>query len=145
MSNTFIMCIHHGVAACAVHLHVIHDVTPRTSVSTMSKSSKDKLSARTHNEEYCPVAMHNPLTSYEPNQLDNFDYSKIFQDESVDIDTEPRTCVTRDSTMRTSEKRSLHHCSVRSEKNQRNGDKLITLLKKVCCQLSPFLCVTQER
>ena len=38
------------------------------------------------------MAIHNPLTSYEPNQLDNFDYSQtsaaIFQDESVDIDTE---------------------------------------------------------
>ena len=48
-------------------------------------------------EEYRPVAIHNPLTGYEPNQLDNhfdnFDYSEtssaIFQDESVDIDTEP--------------------------------------------------------
>ena len=40
--------------------------------------------------------------------------------------------------MRLSEKRYLHHCSLRSEKNQRTGDKLITLMKKVCCQLSPF-------
>ena len=47
--------------------------------------------------------------------------------------------------MRPSGKRSLHHCSFRSEKNQRTEDKLITLMKKVCCQLSPFLCVTQER
>ena len=30
-----------------------------------------------------------------------------------------------------SEKRYLHHCSCRSEKNQRTGDKLITLMKKV--------------
>ena len=33
------------------------------------------------------VAIHNPLTGYEPNQLDNFDYSEasaaIFQDESA--------------------------------------------------------------
>ena len=43
------------------------------------------------------MAVYNPLTGYEPNQLDNqldnFDYSEItqmiFQDESVDIDTEP--------------------------------------------------------
>ena len=42
------------------------------------------------------IAIHNPLTGYEPNQLDNqldnFDYSEtsaaIFQNESVDIDTE---------------------------------------------------------
>ena len=30
----------------------------------------------------------------------------------------PRTCLTRNSTMRPSEKRYLHHCSFRSEKNQ---------------------------
>ena len=39
------------------------------------------------------MAMHNILTGYEPNILDNFDYSEtsaaIFQDESVDKDTEP--------------------------------------------------------
>ena len=54
-------------------------------------------------------------------------------------------CLTRNSTMRPSAERSLHHCSFRSEKNRRTEDKLITLMKKVCCQLSPFLCVTQER
>ena len=43
------------------------------------------------------------------------------------------------------EKRSLHHCSLRSEKNQRAVDKHITLLKKVCCQVSPCLSVMQER
>ena len=50
----------------------------------------------------------------------------------------PGTCVTRNSTMRLSEKRYLHHCSFTSEKNQRTGDKLVTLMKKVFCQLSPF-------
>ena len=39
------------------------------------------------------MAIYNLPTGYEPNQLDNFDYSEtytaIFQDESVDIDTEP--------------------------------------------------------
>ena len=38
------------------------------------------------------MAIHNPLTGYEPKQLDNSDYSEtsaaIFQNESVDIDTE---------------------------------------------------------
>ena len=38
------------------------------------------------------MAIHNPVTGYEPNLLDNFDYSEasaaIFQDESGDIDTE---------------------------------------------------------
>ena len=49
-----------------------------------------------------------------------------------------RTRVMPKSTVRPSEKRYLHHCTFRSEKNQRTGDKLITLMKKVCCQLSPF-------
>ena len=44
--------------------------------------------------------------------------------------------------MRPSEKRYLHHCSIRSEKNQRTGDKFTTLMKKVCCQLSPFFAHT---
>ena len=57
----------------------------------------------------------------------------------------PRTCLTRNSTTRPSAERSLRHCSFTSEKNQRTEDKLITLFKKVCCQLSPFLCVMQER
>ena len=39
------------------------------------------------------MANFNPLTGYEPNAIDNFDYSEtsamIFQDESGDIDTEP--------------------------------------------------------
>ena len=52
--------------------------------------------------------------------------------------------MTRNSTMRPSGKRYLHHCSFRSEKNQRTEDKLITLMRKVCCQLSPFS-HTQER
>ena len=56
-----------------------------------------------------------------------------------------RTRAMPNSTMRPSEKRHLHHCSFRSEKNQLTRDKLITLMKKVCFQLSPFLCVTQER
>ena len=66
----------------------------------LSRSTSIKPNAHPQNEEYeeyCPVAIYNPLTSYEPNQLnnqlDNFDYSEtsaaIFQDESVDIDTEP--------------------------------------------------------
>ena len=57
----------------------------------------------------------------------------------------PRTCLTRNLTTRPSAERSLHHCSCRSEKNQRTEDMLITLLKKVCCQLSLFLCVVLER
>ena len=37
-----------------------------------------------------------------------------------------------------SAERYLQHCLFKSEKSQRTGDKLITLMKKVCCQLSLF-------
>ena len=58
----------------------------------MTRTPSIKPKAHPQNEEYCPVAIYKPLTGYEPNQLDNFDYSEasaaILQDESVDIDTE---------------------------------------------------------
>ena len=45
------------------------------------------------NEECCLVAHTTSSTSYEPNVIDNFDYSEtytaIFQNDSVDMDTEP--------------------------------------------------------
>ena len=37
-----------------------------------------------------------------------------------------------------SEQRCVHHCSLGSEENQRPWDKLVTLMKKVCYQLTPF-------
>ena len=59
----------------------------------MSSPPRVKTTALTHDEEYCPVAIYNPLTSYEPKLLDNFHYSEttemIFQEESGDKDTEP--------------------------------------------------------
>ena len=65
----------------------------RTPSSTMPSPPRVKTTALTHNEEYCTVAIYNPLTGYEPKLLDNFDHSEtsamIFQDESDDIDTEP--------------------------------------------------------
>ena len=48
----------------------------------------------------------------------------------------PRTCITQRSVTTPSAERSLHHCSRRSEKNQLAVDKLITLLKKVWCQVN---------
>ena len=63
------------------------------SSSMWSEPPSNKSPVHPQNEEYSPVAIQNPLTSYERKQLDNFDYSEtytaIFQNESVDIDTEP--------------------------------------------------------
>ena len=61
-------------------------------LTTMSSPPSMKPKAHWPNEEYSSVAVYNPLTGYEPNQLDGFDCSEasaaIFQDESVGIDTE---------------------------------------------------------
>ena len=58
-----------------------------------SRTPSIKPKAHPPNEEYCTVAIHNPLTGYEPKLLDDFHHSEtsamIFQDESGDIDTEP--------------------------------------------------------
>ena len=43
-----------------------------------------------------------------------------------------------------SAERSLHHCSLRSEKIQRAVDELITLVTKVCCQVSRCLSVIEQ-
>ena len=59
----------------------------------------------------------------------------------VNPSTLTRNCRTRsmrNSTISSSEKRYLHYCSIRSEKNQRTWEKLIILMKKVCYQLSLF-------
>ena len=91
--------------------------------SSMSSPPRVQTTALTHNEEYCPVAIYNPLTGYEPKLLDNFDYSetsaKIFQYESRDIDTEPSYWCDAELDDEIIGKRYLHHCSFRSEKNQR--------------------------
>ena len=97
-----------------------------------------------------PLATNTPLTCYEPNIPDHFHYSEttemIFQEQSSDKSTEPFVLVWRGSRRR-DHWQSAIFTTVHSggEKIQRAVDKLITLLKKVCCQLSPFLCVMQER
>ena len=64
-----------------------------SSSSMWSELPSNKSPVHPQNEEYGPVAIYYPLTGHEPNQLDIFDYSEtytaIFQNESVDIDTEP--------------------------------------------------------
>ena len=62
----------------------------------------------------------------------------IFQYESGDIDAEPSRAM-RNSTMTLSEKRYLHHCSLRSVKNQRNWDKLTTPSKESLLPTQSFL------
>ena len=69
-----------------------------SSSSSTSSTSQVTLPINKHcdepqNEEYGSVAKTTSSTGYEPNVNDNFDYSEtytaIFQNESVDVDTEP--------------------------------------------------------
>ena len=65
--------------------------------SSMSTPLRVKTVALPQNEEYCPVAIYNPFTSYEPNVLDDFDNSEtsamILQDVIPATRTwSPRTC-----------------------------------------------------
>ena len=108
--------------------------------SSMWSTSGQLATGTPPTEESGPLAENTPLSGYEPKLPDDFHYSETTE---IFFRTNPatrcpRTCLTRNSTTRPSGKRSLHHCSFRSEKNQRTVDKLITLLKKVCCQLIPL-------
>ena len=99
------------------------------------------------NEELGTLAENNPLTGYEPNFIDNYQISEtteIFIQESP-ATAGPEICMTWRSMTTPSVECSLHHCSLRSEKNQRAVDKLITLLKNICCQVSRCLSVMYER
>ena len=67
------------------------------------------------------MTTYNPLTGYEPNVFDNFDYSEtsamIFQEESGDKDTEPSYLC--DAGLFDEIFRYLHRCSIRIDENQR--------------------------
>ena len=69
----------------------------------------------------------------------------IFQEESGDINTEPSYLCDAELDDETIGKALSSLLFFRSEKNQWTEDKLITLLKKFCCQPSPCLSVMQER
>ena len=91
------------------------------SSSMWSEPPSTRTPEHPQNEEYGLV---NPLTGYEPTQLDNFDYSETCTAISSRMNPSTwtrnrRTRSMRNSTMNLSEKRFLHHCSLRSKKNQR--------------------------
>ena len=112
-----------------------------STLSPKSTAPREITAAPSHNEEYCTMAIYHRLTGYEPNVFDDFHYSEnsamIFQDASGDIDTEPSYLCDAELDDETIGK-ALFSPLFRSEKNQRTVGKLITLMKKVCCQLSPF-------
>ena len=70
-----------------------------------------------------------PLTCYEQDEFTS-QRLLIYSSRSPPATAGPRTCMTRRSVTAPSGERSLHHCSLRSEKNQRAADKLTTLLEQ---------------
>ena len=128
---------------CRTRIHLssscLHMSVPPSSLSSLSSTSTSQVTLPINkhcddpqNEEYGSVVKTTSSTGYEPNVIDNSDYSEtlaaIFQNGSVDADTEPSFSFDAELD---DELRYLHHCSLRSEKNQRTWDKLITLMKKV--------------
>ena len=127
--------------------------TPLTLLSSSSTTSSTIISHITlpinkpcaqdpQNEEYGSVAKTTSSTGYEPNVIDNFDYSEtytaIFQNESVDVDTEPSYSFDAELNDELIRKALSSPLFTQNEKIQQTWDKLITLMKKVCYQLSPF-------
>ena len=88
----------------------------------MWMSSKQDPLCTPPTEESGPLANNATLTGYEPNFFDDYHYSEtteIFLQEQSS-DTRPSyLCMTRRLVTTPSAERSLHHCSLRSEKNQR--------------------------
>ena len=84
----------HSSSTSCLHL----SIPSLSSYSSTSSTLQTTLPIYKHlddpqNEECGPVAKTTSSTGYEPNVIDNVDYSEtfttIFQNESVDIDTEP--------------------------------------------------------
>ena len=86
------------------------------------------------NEEVGTLAQNNPLTGYNPNVIDNYNTSEtteMFIQDSAPATAGRQTCMTWRSMTTPLAERSLHHCSLTSEKIQRAVDKPITLLTKL--------------
>ena len=100
------------------------------------------------NEESGPLTEFTPLTGYEPKLLDDFHHSEtaeiISRDESSDKDTVPSQLFDAEHDDETIGKALTSPLFIQEREDQRTEDKLITPVEKVCCQLSPFLRVTQE-
>ena len=137
-------CLHLRISP-ALTLHPL-TLTSSSSIPSSRTTSQVTLPINKHcatlpNEESGPMANTTSLTGYEPNFFDDFHYS-----ETTDIFLHEKSSDSRPSYLHDAELSdetigralSLQHCSFRNEKNQRAVDELITLLKKVCCQVSPL-------
>ena len=92
------VCMRVSLKIVPWHPHERSTFVSLSSSSSTSSTSQVTLPINKHcddpqNEEYGSVAKTTSSTDYEPSVIDNFDYSEIFkaifQNESVDVDTEP--------------------------------------------------------
>ena len=95
------------------------------------------------------MAIHNPFTGYEPNQLDNSDYSEtyaaIFQNESVDMDTEPSYSCDAELDDELIGKALSSPVFIQEREEPANLRQSYHSHEEVCCQLSLFSHVQVRR
>ena len=108
----------------------------------MVETAEYKNPVHTQNEEYGPVTIPTPLTGYEPNQLDNFDftetYTSIFQNESVDMDTVPSYSFDVELEDELIGRALSSPLFTQEREEPANLRRTITLMKEVCYQRSLF-------
>ena len=118
--------LHAHVSSCSVLL-LVSSTSPLTSSpsSTMWWTNTLRTSA---DEDLGTLAEYEPPTGYEPNDYHIMEaYVEYTQQSSVENGR-----MTSTTMMSPSARRSLHHCSPRSEKMMRAVDEPITLKTKVC-------------
>ena len=138
MSSMSPLCALHSLSHLLLH-------PPDLPLHLLCGSVRREFPCAVPNEESDSLVSNAPLTGYEPKFFDDYHFSEtteIFIQESSTPG--PRTCMTRRSVTTPSAERSLHHCSFRSEENQRTEDKLITPLEESLLS-SQSLCVGHVR
>ena len=113
------VCCFLGLSSSSVSRASTFSLTSTCGTSTpiMSRTQSIQPKAHPQNEVYCPVTIHNLSQVMSPTSSTT---QRLLQ-RSLDPSTQTLNCRTRamrNSTMSLLEKRNLHHCSFRSEKNQ---------------------------
>ena len=101
-----------------------------SSSSSMWVGSERSTLCASANEELGTWADNTPLTGYEPKIFDDYTFQRPLKSSSRSPPgtAGPQTCMTGKSMTTPSAERSLHHCSLRSEKIQRAVDVFARVL-----------------
>ena len=115
--------------------------------SSMSTTPRETPAAPAPNEEYCPVAIYHPPTGCDPTSLTTSATQRLLQwSSTMNLATQIRKVfvLVRCGTRRWDYRKSAIFTNVHSgaRRTSEPETKLITLMKKVCCQLSPFFAHT---